>query len=150
MSLIKLKHNMILKKSFSLLELIFVIIVVSILSSVAVSKYSNSIQKANILKLQAQVAYIREKINSNIIDQRLKANIPILDSLDNNDNELFNLIMKQPIKAVSNKGGNWSKDMTNTYKAWINSDEYVKFVYNSDDFTFDCDIKDKYCQEMTQ
>ena len=138
------------KKSFSLLEIIFIIVIISIISIVAIPKIFNNIQSANIVKLKADIALIRNSIiefkNKQIL---LNTNIN-LTTLEDNNQLLFNIVLKQPILAVEDKANSWSKISSNKYKAWIDNKLFVEFIYNSTDYSFNCDYDDNYCKELNQ
>ena len=131
-----------MKKSFSLLEIIFTVVIVSIIATFAIPKLFYNINTANIIKLRADVALIRDKINKFHNKQILANTNAQLDTLENG------II---PILSDKHSGGNWSKITTNTYKAWINSDIGVEFIYKKDDLSFNCDFNtNKYCKDLTQ
>jgi len=139
------------KRSFSLLEMIFIITIIAIISVVAIPKLFNNIDNANIIKLRADVALIRNGINKFKHEQLLLLNgNKSLDSLEDEKNKLFNKILDIPIIAQNNKSGNWSKVSDNTYKAWISSTIGVEFIYDKDDGSFDCKFKAEYCKDLTQ
>jgi len=132
-----------MKKSFSILEIIFVVVIISIISMVAIPKLFYNIDNANITKLKADVALIREKINQAKNKQILANNSLNLDNIENK-----NIL---PLLTTPNSSGQWSKISTNKYQAWINSNTFVEFVYNKNKFTFECDIKsNQYCKDLTQ
>ena len=138
------------KKSFSLLEIIFIVVIISIISIVAIPKIFNNIQSANIVKLRADIALIRNGIlefkNKQIL---LNTNIN-LTALEDNSQLLFNIVLNQPILPIENKANSWSKISSNKYKAWIDSQSFVEFTYNSTDYSFNCDYDDNYCKELNQ
>jgi general secretion pathway protein G len=121
-------------KSFSLLELIFAIVIISTLASFAIPKLFYNIDKANIIKLKADVALIRDSINK-FHNQQILANTNM--KLENLDNGII-------------PSSNWSKISENRYKAWINTNISVEFIYNPNDLTFDCNFDEEYCKELTQ
>jgi len=41
-------------------------------------------------------------------------------------------------------------DQSNTYKAWTNNDKYVEFIYNSHNLSFDCNLDEDYCEQLSQ
>ena len=139
-----------MKRSFSLLEMIFIITIIAIISVVAIPKLFNNIDNANIIKLRADVALIRNGINQFNHKQILSNNTVTLTSLEDEKNKLFNKILDIPIIAQNNKSGNWSKVSDNTYKAWISSTIGVEFIYDKDDGSFDCKFKAEYCKDLTQ
>ena len=125
--------------------MIFIITIIAIISVIAIPKLFNNIDKANIMKLRADVALIRNSINKFNHQQLLsnKTTSP-LDDLENKDNRIM------PIFSSANSSGNWSKVSDNTYKAWISSTIGVEFIYDKDDGSFDCKFKAEYCKDLTQ
>lgn len=135
-----------MKRSFSLLEMIFIITIIAIISVVAIPKLFDSIKEANITKLRADVALIRNGINQFNHKQTLQNTNQSLDSLENPDNRIM------PILSTENSSGKWSKVSDNTYNAWISSTIGVEFIYNQSEASFDCDFKvdDNNCKNLTQ
>ncbi|VAY88059.1 hypothetical protein MNB_ARC-1_760 [hydrothermal vent metagenome] len=129
-------------RSFSLIEIIFTIIIISIITVVAIPKLFYNIDTANIIKLRADVALIRDKINSFKSKQILTNNNDQLTTLEN---------IMTSLLTINHTGGSWSKISTNNYQAWVDSKNVVKFIYDPDTFCFDCNINiDKYCEQLTQ
>ncbi|MEA2049541.1 MAG: type II secretion system protein [Campylobacterota bacterium] len=138
-------------KSFSLLELIFAISLISILTVVAVSKIGSGLDKANIIKIKNDIALIREGLKSYEDKQIYSNKNHILTSLEDSDNFLFDKILTRPILASNkNVAASWSKLSNSSYKVWLNDTESLTFSYKSDDYTFDCDYNNDYCKELTQ
>ena len=137
-----------MKRSFSLLELIFVVAIVTIIASTAIGKFSSSLSKATILKLKGDITHIRDGLN-NYKNQNILLNSQ--DSLDDLDSDgiLFKKLLSYPIVSSNTKGG-WEKISSSSYKAWVSKEDFVLFNYDSTNFTFDCDIKDDLCKELTQ
>ncbi len=139
-----------MKKAFSLLELIFTISIIAIIATVAIPKFSNTLEKANIVKLKSDISAIREGLT------RYKTNF-ILKGEDNFEQENLDkdeLLFKKVIdyNIISSKsGGSWEKISNNSYNAYVNSTDFVEFIYDKDNFTFDCNIKKNiYCEKLTQ
>lgn len=138
------------KKSFSLIEIIFVIVLISIISIVALPKIFNNISQANIIKLKSDVALIRNSIKKYATNEIINNTNNTLTNLDTDDILLFKNILEQPIISKQNSAGKWSKISSLKYQAWVTNDIFVLFTYNIDASTFDCDINDNYCNELTQ
>ena len=139
-----------MRKSLSILEIIFAITIISILITVAIPKLFYNVSNANIIKLRADVALIRNGIKTYINASILSNTSENLENLDNNNNLLFELILTTPIISKINSSGNWSKSSSNTYSACINSNEAVEFIYDKDTHSFNCDFTNDYCKELTQ
>ncbi len=139
-----------MRKSFSLLEIIFTITIIATITTIAIPKLFFNINTATLTKLKFDVALIRNGINSYKDKQIISNTSNQLNSLDINNNTLFDKILKIPIISNKNKSGGWSKISLNNYKAWINSDEYVEFIYNQNDLSFNCNLNTNYCEILSQ
>jgi len=140
---------MIVKKAFSLIEIIFTIAIISIILVVALPKMNTTLQSANINKIKSDLLLIREALNNYKNKMILKGISVPLDTLEDNDEYLFNTILQNPIKAsTKQKIGSWSKVSQTTYKVYIENDNNVEFIYNSDDYSFNCDEDNPFCQEL--
>lgn len=140
---------MIYKRAFSLLEVIFVLAVIAFLASVALPKFSKSFNKANIVKIKADIALIREGLNSFKKKHILSDDSLYLYSLEDNDHLLFSKILKYPILgSKEQKAGNWNKISNEEYIVWIDNETKVKFIYDHSNFTFECDFKQENCKKL--
>lgn len=151
-----------MKKSFSLLEIVFVILLISIISVIAFPKLFLNITNASYVKIKSDVALIRNAIvynrNQNIISGKGEAYIPFLDNanINTDSQKLFvgldnNVLLKYPILSTSKDKkeiGKWIKTSNYDYEVFVNSIESINFIYNVDDGTFDCDFKEELCKEL--
>ena len=127
-----------MKKSFTLLEIIFVISVLAILSSVAIPKFIDSLNSANILKVRSDIAMIRTNIIQYKEDKLLKASIATYPTSIDNILDLLNIASQ------------WSKN-NNLYTIKLTSTSNVEFKYDSNTGIFDCTHKKQdICKEITQ
>ena len=127
------------KQSFSLIELIFVLVVLALIVSVAVPKLNDTFDKTILVKIKTDIINTREKIN-----QHKNQNI-----LSNQSNPLESLDEVLSLKDTKQKG-TWEKISDDKYKVYINSSTFVVFRYNEEKYTFECDFKKEYCKELTQ
>jgi len=130
-------------KSFSLIEVIFIISVLSILLVIAIPKFGNSLNSANSLKIKNDIVLIRNALHQNKNKQILALNNLSINDID----KVIETIVKF---SSSNKIGEWNKISSNSYKVWIDSSSSLEFVYDISDNSFNCDINDNYCKEYTQ
>ena len=137
-----------MKKAFSLLEVIFTIVIIAIIISVAIPKVDNNIQKANILKLKSDISSIRKGIVEYNNRAILANKEEFLETLDNGV-FLFEKIINYSIVS-SNQPAGWEKISNIKYKAWISSEDFVIFRYNQSNGSFDCNLKEKFCKDLTQ
>ena len=153
-----------MRKAFTMIELIMVIVILGILSSIAVSKMAVTRDDAILTKGRSQVASIRSAISLIKSKNMMTGNglyPPFLDDEHiTNDKKLFDgnssigKLLDYPIYA-KNENGNWIKTAQNSYvfKA-LNTD--INFTYNPNDGSFDCDhasadakVKE-YCKALAE
>ena len=138
-------------KAFSLIELIFAIAIISIIAIVSLPKLGSSLDKTNLIKIKSDVAMIRESLYQYRDKQILQNQNILMDNLEQGNEVLFDKILQYPILNSSvAKSGNWSKISNSKYNVWITSEVGLEFDYDSSTFSFDCDFRDKYCEELTQ
>jgi prepilin-type N-terminal cleavage/methylation domain-containing protein len=143
--------NKIVKRAFSLIEIIFALAVISIILIVAIPKLGDTLNNTNINKIKSDILIIREGLNNYKNKKILKGDTSTLESLEDDDQYLFNKILQNPIQSTSKiKVGGWDKTSTVTYRVYIEDGNSVEFVYDSDDYSFECDEDNLFCQELTQ
>ena len=163
------------RKAFTMIELIFVIVILGILSSVAISKMAVTRDDAQITKGRAQIASIRNAIvlmrNTNMLQAKGAKWPSALDDAGTGEGqELFDgnssigTLLDYPLYA-KNSSGNWMKTATGYIFKVMNTD--VPFVYGGLNGVtvggkkykagqFDCNHNDtdadkkKYCKALTE
>jgi len=161
-----------MRKAFTMIELIIVIVILGILSSVAISKMAVTRDDAILTKGRSQVASIRSAISllksKNMMSGSGKIYPERLDALaantsadgdklfdyDSIDGNASKKLLDYPIYSKSTNG-NWRKTGKYTYafKA-LNTD--VTFTYKPADGSFDCDHRSrnadikKYCKALAE
>lgn len=143
-----------MRKAFTMIELIFVIVVLGILSSIAISKMAVTRDDAEIAKGRAQIAAIRNAITLTRNTNMLQGLTPLWPStLDKSatanteDQSLFDLYVNDDGDDVQlldyaliskDQNGYWMKTAANeyTYKV-MNTD--VNFTYTASSGRFTCD-----------
>ena len=153
------------RASFTMIEIVFVIVIIAILSGVAIKKLYYSVDNANIIKLKSQIALIRNAINTkreaSILRGQSSSYIDTLDDvlIDTSNQKLFDKILDNSniisISSRASKSGFWSKSSNLTYSAWVSSSKKVDFSYNSSTGIFDCNVKatnpnSEFCIKLTQ
>ena len=127
-----------MKPSFTLLELIFVIVVIGILAGVAIPRMFSGIDDAKIAKVKSDVATIRSAIATKYGKNVMAGDdsCPNLE-IDLNDDKLFEAILTYPIK----KSGSVKWDGNGTdYNVTIDN-KVIKFKYlnsSNDACKFEC------------
>jgi len=151
-----------MKKSFSLLEIIFVITLISIISMIAIPKLFLNITSASYTQVKSDIALIRNAIisnkNKNIISGKGEAFINSLDDAKINVTyeKLFvgkddDMLLQYPIISTSfekKEIGKWIKVSAYNYKVFIDNKNAIEFVYDSSNGTFDCDYKEDLCKDL--
>ena len=137
------------KKGFSLLETIFVLCVVAVILSVAVSKFDTALDNTNLTKVKSDILQIRAGISLMKNKLILRNQNETLEQLDDNNDLLFNLILDTPIIATTtNTINSWKKTSNTTYNVYIQKDTSIIFTYDQNTFTFDCDNSNSLCAEL--
>jgi general secretion pathway protein G len=139
-----------MKKAFTMIELVFVIVIIGILASVAIPRLWVTRDDAIIVKLKTQVSTVQSAIASKYTKLILEGNnsCPDLEK-DPNDDKLFEDVLNKPIyKNVSSlKWDGNGTDYNATYNSSIvkfkydnNPDNGCKFYCDSASGEFSCDL----------
>ncbi len=144
-----------MKRAFTLLELVFVIVVIGILASVAIPKLWVTRDDAIVSKGRSDVATIRSAISTDRQKRLLEGNTTIRPKLDDvttydqNDSALFSYLLQYPVYSKKS-AGNWKKTGKNTYVFILGDGTGVTFTYNTATGAFDCDHTKQGCKDLTQ
>ena len=141
------------KKAFTMIELVFVIVVIGILSAIAVPKFAATRDDAVITKARTTVASIRSALSTERQKRILRGDFASLGSLggetgasktlfDNyNGDENASTVLEYPILSCSDTSarGCWTKgsDTTYIYRMPHNSTN-ITFTLDTAKFKFDC------------
>lgn len=137
-----------MKNGFTILELIFVIVIIGILAGIALPHLGSTVNTAEIVKAKSEIAAIRNGINSKMNTSILadNASCPALEG--NNTNLYFDNVTKG-IKPIDN-GIRWTEINATTYKLSVDN-ESTTFNYNNninDKCSFTCNSTDNLCKEL--
>lgn len=145
--------------AFTMIELVFVIVILGILAAVAIPRLAATRDDAEITKGRSDVAAIRAGIVSERQSRLLTGNSAFIASLDVNATQnatgqsLFdnNNILMYGITSA-NGNGHWMKTGANTYTYQVMGQD-VTFTYTQANGTFTCDREaaapeGEYCQNL--
>ncbi|EQB39601.1 hypothetical protein M947_06300 [Sulfurimonas hongkongensis] len=142
------------KNAFTVIELIFVIVVLGILAAVALPKFASTKEQADIASGRADIATIRSAIVNERQTQLVKGENSWIPTLSENDTTLFTgdgdrTLLMYGIKAGTNSG-DWavvadSGRKRYTYKV---GDTTTTFDYNSTSGIFSCETNTGNCNAL--
>lgn len=141
------------RPAFTMIELVFVIVVLGILAAIAIPKLSVTRDDAMIVRGKSQVASIRSGLSLLKSKQLLEGNTTALTSLDSNitsssgGESLFSSVLEYPIVAKSGDG-HWMKTSATTYTLQIMGTTNT-FTFTPNSWQFNC-TSGSYCNELTQ
>ncbi len=150
------------KNAFTMIELVFVIVVLGILATIALPKFGSTVESADIAKGKSDISAVRSAISNARQAEIIKGNSSYVSSLDNGaasnqDGEtIFDTngsikLLTYGVKT-KNTNGHWIKTDTNTYSFMVNGIG-VSFTYDSATGKFTCDrdndTSGEYCKKLT-
>lgn len=130
------------------------IVLIAIITSFAIPKFTNLNYKTNITKLQSQVALIQNGITKQINKNVLLSNTQELDNLDeakqNSSNEkLFTKVIDFSIVSTNTtkkESGMWAKLSNKSYTFYLSSDKNILFSFEDNKFL--CISSIELCSEI--
>ena len=145
-----------------MIELVFVIVVLGILATVAIPRFAVTRGDAVLTKGKSQVAAIRSGISLLKSKRLLEGNSTTITALDaaanNTEGEslfyggTFGNVLEYPMLA-KNSDGYWMKTGTTTYTFQVLG-QTITFTYNNSSTGFDCNATDTTtgtnCKSLTQ
>ena len=140
------------RKAFTMVELVFVIVVLGILASIAATKMSVTRDDALIAKARSQVASIRSGIALEKGKKMMEGSATIYPTdLGDTSSTLFGGVLDYPVYS-EDKNGKWKAGTTaNTYYFnWSSHPGGILFTYNNSTGTFDCSHTIDICQDLTE
>ncbi|MDD2828573.1 MAG: prepilin-type N-terminal cleavage/methylation domain-containing protein [Sulfuricurvum sp.] len=146
---------MIRRTAFTMIELVFVIVVLGILAAIAVPRLAATRDDAMIAKGKSDVSAIRAAIVSERQSRLLKGESNYISKLDGkttgvifDGNDSTHSLLQYGITPESGKDGKWSGS-NNSYTYQILGSG-VAFTYTPATGLFDCDHTDSNCALLVQ
>ncbi len=136
------------RSAFTMIELIFVIVVIGILASIAMPRLWVTRTDAIISKGRAEVSTIRSAIATIRQKNLLEGNASYPAALEDAGEPLFANLLDYGITSDA-RDGHWSKSGAN-YIYHISSDLNATFTYNNATGIFDCNHSKPGCKDLTE
>lgn len=153
-------------KAFTMIELVFVIVVLGILAGIAIPKLAATRDDATIAKMRGDIAAIRSGL-SLVRSENMMRGVSTWPALEGSDEAtLFDGVLQQPIYPMKTGGKNgWtlvakgSNNATSTYTASVAGKSTTFNYYPTSALatakgknvgSFDCDHRDDLCQVLAQ
>ncbi len=132
------------KNAFTMVEIVFVIVILGILAAIAVPRFAATRDDADITKGRADIAAIRSAIITERQARLITGDSSYISASDLDNGGLFGGVLMYPITSGSGNG-HWSGGSgTYYYEAGGVS---TTFTYDPDDGTFTC--SGGKCSELT-
>ena len=149
-------------KAFTMIELVFVIVVLGILSAIAIPRFAATRDDAMMVRGKSQVSAIRSGIALQKSRRLLEGNtsaLPNIDSVTNynaSDERLFNFsdgntsnVLEYPILSRISTDGSWVKTNVNAYAFRVLGVDN-NFTYNNVTGLFNCTTGIASCDDLTR
>ena len=141
-------------KSFSLLEIIIAIVLIAIITSFAIPKFTNMNYNANISTLKSQSALLQNAIvnlkSKNILLSNNQEIITLDEATSNSSGEkLFSKVIDFSIISTNNtkkESGMWAKTSNNSYTFYLSNDKNITFSFENEKFL--CKSSVELCKEI--
>ena len=148
--------------AFTMIELVFVIVILGILAAVAIPKMTATRDDAVIVKFRSDISSLRSAIMKDRQSRMMSGGFCFVNKLDalsattsSDGDKLFDTngtagitILGYPAYANSKNG--WSKIANNEYNLTISNGGQVTFTYDPASGIFDCDHTEFLCKTLTE
>ena len=152
------------KKAFTMLELIFVIVVIGILSAIAIPKFAATRGDAIMTKAKTTVASIRSAIATERQKRILRGEFTSITQLgsgnEKSGNPIFNgfdgntshpVLEYAALSCATNSSTScWRRTALNPAKYRFNLPTSGNVVFTLQNNKFTCNTNNQYCRELTQ
>jgi len=135
-----------MKRAFTIIELIFVLVVLGILAAVALPKFKEMLAQADISKAKSTVTAIRSGLQVYKNKHILLGESPYPSTLDSDNNHLFDKVLPHAVTPSTDPGG-WSKE-NGDYVFHVDGEEKIVFTYDSTKGSFTCDSNQTTSAEL--
>lgn len=135
------------KSAFTMIELIFVIVVLGILAAVAIPKFSSVKESTDLSRGKSDVASIRSAIMNERQSRIIKGDSSYLTTLTDSNTTLFDKILKPYGIKAGTSSGEWSKVSDTEYKFKVGSTDCT-FIYDPSDGSFKYTDEDDICKKL--
>lgn len=123
-----------MKNAFTMIELVFVIVVLGILAAVAIPRFAVTRQDAAIAKGRADIAAIRSGIITERQSRLFRGQSTFTPTLDANNGQLFSTVMAYPVNPATT---DWAQTGNFTYTFTVGGAANT-FTYNPNTGSFTC------------
>lgn len=147
-----------MKNAFTMIELVFVIVVLGILAGVAVPRLAVTRDDATIAKMRGDLASIRSGISLKRGEEQLKGKSAWPD-LNSSGSDMFGNVLQNDLTESTGKNGWKVKKLNKTYEAWV-AGNHTTFTYYQTKAeadaagvkvgTFDCHVPGKTADSVCQ
>lgn len=150
-----------MRKAWTMVELIFVIVIIGVLAGIAVPKFSGTKDAANIVSAKATVASVKSALSTERQLRVLRGDFTAITSLNNDGNGAFSVfspdragdsrsVLESNVRVcATGETGCWQAAGT-TYTYVMPSDIGGTAVFTLANGQFNCDATDVNCQKLTQ
>ena len=140
------------KNAFTMLEVVFVIVILGILSAIAIPKFAVTRQDAQIAKARADIASIRSAIVTERQSRLIQGDSSWISKLSSSTTTLFDgngssTLLMYGISAGTGSGS-WSGGADGKDYNFTIGSTTVSFEYNSSNGTFTCDTSGEMCKKL--
>lgn len=127
-----------MKKAFTLIELVFVIVILGILATVAIPKLIVTRDDAEIAKAKSQIAAVRSGIQLKRNEMILSGTQGYPTNLEDGDCCFGGILSTKIEQRKDDNSYGWKKETDGSYTINTNK-EQVKFTYSDSDGSFKCE-----------